>query len=406
MATSYTNILSAEDINYLNQLPEVLEAKSKLDAVASGKIYFSVNLTESVRNALTTRFGVDLSNVTAIPMRWIKGDTAPHVDVGAAKFEQTHLVYLNNSPGELVVDGTEYPIIENTGYVFNEGLSHTTHNTGAEPRLMIGPMSEQALSVGTPTMYYFPTLADALALNFGSVYGSDSLASPNPFVLGNASSGTAGGFTTWRMANNSTGATPPGPVFPNGYELINTGGDYYMYPSTPCFLEGSTILCQVEGKDTYIPVEQIKAGTLVKTSRDGYKKVELIGKGTIGNPGTNERIQNRLYKCLPSKYPELKDELIITGCHSILVDSITDLQREQTIKQVGRIFITDKKYRLMACLDDRAEPWVSEGTYTIWHFALENTDSYMNYGVYANGGLLVETCSLRFMRELSNMTLV
>jgi hypothetical protein len=325
MATSYTNILSAEDINYLNQLPEVLEAKSELDNTTSGKIYFSVNLTESIRNVLTSRFGLDLSGISTIPMRWIKGDTAPHVDVGASKFDHTYLVYLNSTPGELVVDGTMYPILENTGYVFNEGLSHTTHNTGLEPRLMIGPMSEQAFAVGG---------------------------------------------------------------------------------SPACFLEGSKILCQIDGKDTYIPVEQIRAGTLVKTSRDGYKKVEIIGKADIKNPGTTERLQNRLYKCSPSKYPELKDDLFITGCHSILVNSITDLQREKTIQILNDIFVTDKKYRLMACVDDRAEPWVSEGTYTIWHFALESEHEVGNYGVYANGGLLVETCSLRFLKNFSNMTLV
>ena len=147
-------------------------------------------------------------------------------------------------------------------------------------------------------------------------------------------------------------------------------------------------------------------GTLVKTSRDGYKKVEVIGKGTIQNSGTEERLQDRLYKCSQSKYPELKDDLFITGCHSILVDSITDIQREEIEKQFNRIYVTDKKYRLMACIDERAEPWASEGTYTIWHFALENADIYMNYGVYANGGLLVETASLRLMNTLSNMTLV
>ena len=404
MATSYTNILSAEDINYLNQLPEVIEARSKLDVVSSGKIYFSVNLTESIRNAITSRFDVDLSNVTTIPMRWIKGDTAPHVDVGTAKFEKTYLVYLNSSPGELVVDGAEYPILENTGYTFNEGLSHTTHNTGLEPRLMIGPMSEQAFAVGVNTLYYYSTLADALAHIGGTELGGLP-EGVGPFIVGNVAYGTTGGFTLWRIASSSTGSASQSLVYANGDTLPNDGL-YYLYPSNPCFLEGSTILCQVEGKDTYIPVEHLKAGTLVKTSRDGYKKVELIGKGTINNPGTDERLQNRLYKCSPGKYPELKDDLIITGCHSILVDSITDLQREETIKQVGRIFITDKKYRLMACVDDRAEPWVSEGTYTIWHFALENTDIFMNYGVYANGGLLVETSSLRFMKNLSNMTLV
>ena len=409
MATSYTNILSAEDINYLNQLPEVLEAKSELDNTTSGKIYFSVNLTESIRNVLTSRFDVDLSNVTTIPMRWIKGDTAPHVDVGASKFDHTYLVYLNSSPGELVVDGTMYPILENTGYMFNEGLSHKTLNTGLEPRLMIGPMSEQALAVGGSAggITYFSSEIDAL--NGYLPLGSLTVSPPTPLIVGNADFGVILPFTQWKIASNSTGPSSQVPIYANGSTLINLvypDNLYFLYPATPCFLEGSTILCQVEGKDTYIPVEKLKAGTLVKTSRDGYKKVELIGKGTINNPGTDERLQNRLYKCSPGKYPELKDDLIITGCHSILVDSITDLQREETIKQIGRIFITDKKYRLMACVDDRAEPWASEGTYIIWHFALENTDIYMNYGVYTNGGLLVETSSLRFMKNLSNMTLV
>jgi hypothetical protein len=60
----------------------------------------------------------------------------------------------------------------------------------------------------------------------------------------------------------------------------------------------------------------------------------------------------------------------------------------------------------MACLDERAEPWNSEGEYTIWHFALENDDKKMNYGVYANGGLLVETCSINTMKNKSSMTLI
>jgi len=36
--------------------------------------------------------------------------------------------------------------------------------------------------------------------------------------------------------------------------------------------------------------------------------------------------------------------------------------------------------------------------------ALENNDYYMNYGIFANG-LLVETTSKRYIKELSNMTL-
>ncbi len=128
----------------------------------------------------------------------------------------------------------------------------------------------------------------------------------------------------------------------------------------------------------------------------------MLGKGTIHNPGNDERSENRLYKCSTVKYLQLKEDLYITGCHSILEFTITDRQKEDTIKHLGKLFITDKKYRLMACVDDRAEPWNSKGAYTIWHFALENHDERMNYGVYANGGLLVETCSISFLKK-SNM---
>ena len=144
----------------------------------------------------------------------------------------------------------------------------------------------------------------------------------------------------------------------------------------------------------------------MKTTLNAYKPLVLIGKGTILNPGNDERTENRLYKCSPSKYPELKDDLYITGCHSILEFPITEKQKEDTIKHHGKLFATDNKYRLMAYVDERAEPWNSEGKYTIWHFALENTDERMNYGVYANGGLLVESCSIKMLTNKSNMTFI
>jgi hypothetical protein len=157
----------------------------------------------------------------------------------------------------------------------------------------------------------------------------------------------------------------------------------------------------VDGVEKYIPIETMRKDTIVKTL-NGFKKVALIGKRDIYNPGNDERTENRLYKC--SKY-NLKDELFITGYHSILVDNLTEEQREKTMKYMGDIYVTDGKYRLIACIDDRSEPWNSEGTYTIWHFALENPDDRMNYGVYANE-LLVESCSINYLTNKSNMTLV
>ena len=394
MTSFLTNVLTAEEVHYLNNLPEVLTAKASLDSRPSGMVYLSVTLTDSIRATLQSRFGLDLSPYSSIPMRWIKGDTKPHVDSGASNFQNTYLLYLNDSPGELIVDLQSYPIQANTGVVFNEGLSHETNNTEGVPRLLLGPMNELAEPVGTVVIYY-PTEADALAntnvLGYGGGY---TVGSGGPF----------GPYTSWRIASNSSGSSPQNVVYVNG-DVLNSDGNYYLYPAAPCFLEGTTILCQVEGVEKYVPVQELAIGTLVKTSLDGYKSVVLVGKGTIQNPGTDERTENRLYKCSPSKYPALKDDLYITGCHSILEFPITDKQKEDTVKHLGKLFVTDKKYRLMACVDERAEPWNSEGSYTIWHFALENKDERMNYGVYANGGLLVETCPIITLKNKSNMTL-
>ena len=389
----YKDVLFNEDLDYINNHPEVLLAKSSLDSQLSRMVYFSLPINNSIRTTLQTRFGLNLSVDSQIPMRWIKGDIAPHVDTGSSNFKNTYLLYLNDSPGKLIVDSQSYPIQSNTGFVFSEGLSHETLNTENVPRLLLGPMNELAEPVGVSVTFYYPSETDALAnTNLLTQFGNYTIFSVS-------------GYNSWRIASTSTGPSSQSIVYNVGDVLLGNGSTdvYYLYPAAPCFLEGSTILCKVDNVEKYIPVEQLENGTLVKTSLNGYKPVVLIGKGTIENPGDNERTENRLYKCSTSKYPELKDDLYITGCHSILEFPITEKQKEDTIKHLGKLFVTDKKYRLMACVDERAEPWNSKGTYTVWHFALENSDERMNYGVYANGGLLVETCSINFLKKKSNM---
>lgn len=394
MTSVFNNVLSLEDLAYVNALSQVLEAKQQIEAVNSGKLSFSIPQKDSIRATLLSKLGLDLSHLDNIPMQWIKGDTAAHVDSGQSAFEQTYLVYLTSTPGEFVVNSASYPIVENTAYVFNEGLSHKTVDTGSSVRLLLGPVSEKGFRVGSPLAYY-PTEQDAL--NYTNALGYSST-----FTVG--ADGPYGGFTRWRLASNSNGTSSQLVVYNNG-DPLNADGSYYLYPSIPCFLEGTKILCEVDGKDTYVPIEDLRCGTLVKTSRDGYKRIECIGKGTLYNPGNADRTENRLYKCSPSAYPELKEDLYITGCHSILVDTISYTEKAETLRSLGRIFITDKKYRLMASIDMRAEPWNSEGTYTIWHFALENADIKMNYGVYANG-LLVESCSINALKTKSNLSLL
>jgi len=168
-----------------------------------------------------------------------------------------------------------------------------------------------------------------------------------------------------------------------------------------CFKEGTKILCLVGDYEEYVLIENITNETYVKTHLNGYKKIYSIGKAQIHEDTSKERHKDRLYKLPREKYPELFEDLYITGSHSILVNDLTEHQ----IKQMNKIYVTENKYRLPAYIDDKTEILQNEGTNTIYHFALEHDDCYMNFGVYANG-LLVETASQRFMKEFSGLNII
>lgn len=204
---------------------------------------------------------------------------------------------------------------------------------------------------------------------------------------------------------NGSGSLTQNFQFICGGTVAGGGSALFTAGITPCFKEGSLILCLVDGKYTYIPVETIVPGTIVKTYKHGDKKVEYIGSSKAYNPANGKKSLSNLAKCTPAKYPELSSDLVLTGAHSILVGDLTEKEREETMELMGKIYITDDKYRLVACLDDRADPYEDEGFFKVWHFALENEHYTRNYGVYANG-LLVETASLRTMKEFSGMNLL
>ena len=394
----FSNVLTQEDIEYLNNLPEVLEAKAKLSTTTVQ--YFKISLNETIRAALVTKLGLNLSNVTHVPMRWIKGDTAPHIDRGVSEFENTYLVYLNNSEGNFTLENTSYPITENTGFVFSEGLEHKTEGTGLVPRLLLGPMNELAQPVGAvPRITYYANEEDAIAELNSIAYNRTK------YIVGNVELGESiGSYTQWKIASNYTDTYPqialsfPLTVFTNGTNLVGipgfNPGTVSVYPYTPiCFLEGTQILCE----NGSVPIEELKVGNLVKTL-NGYKAVVGINKNTLVNPGTEERTVNRLYS--------YDDKLYVTGAHSVLVDSLTQEQKEKTAKHLGlmftedveKVFVAESKCKLMAYLDTRAKPWASEGLYTIWHIALESVNENANYGIYANG-YLVESCSINCLNK-------
>ena len=180
------------------------------------------------------------------------------------------------------------------------------------------------------------------------------------------------------------------------------GGQVYKYETPPlvCFKKGTKILTH----DGYVPIEKLKKGDLVKTHTAGYVPIFEIGVKTINHLACETRIKDQLYVCSPENY-DVGEDLVITGCHAILVDEYPGNTREESSDLLGKVFVTEGKYRLPACLDERAQVYPVKGEYNIYHIALEHTDYYMNYGILANG-LLVESCSKRYLKELSGMKLI
>jgi hypothetical protein len=322
-------------------------------------------------------------------------------------------------------DGNGYDILSYTLNYSTDGITYTQYNIGTN-------LSATITSLSNGVTYYLTVTAFNL---YGSststqVNATTDNGAPDPPTNVNGVKDGNSAIITWSPPINDggspiisytvsaspnisdvtvLGATTTTATIPNLLDYVtytftvvatNEFGDSSPSSSVNvlCFLQGSKILCLIDNKEEYIPIEDIRKDTLVKTSLDGYKKVVHIGSSTIINTSDDNRTKDRLYLLSKNKYPELNEDLIITGSHSILVDSLSDYQVNTTKEMLGRLFITSEKYRLMAFLDDKAEIYKPSGKHTIWHLALENEEYTFNYGIYANG-LLVESLSIRMFEQ-------
>jgi hypothetical protein len=180
------------------------------------------------------------------------------------------------------------------------------------------------------------------------------------------------------------------------------GVTLFVNENVNCFNQNTKILTN----KGYKAIQELRNGDLIKTFKHDFKPIVMIGKRDFYHPASKQRIKEQLYTCSQNNFPDVFEDLVISGSHSILVDDfISQEQREKVIEVNGDTYVTDNKYRLPACADPRASIYSVPQTCTIYHLALENDDYFMNYGIYANG-LLVETCSKRYLKELSNMELI
>ncbi len=242
----YENVFSEEDFVYFFKDTQVVSAKAALDTRIRGSVYFTVQLPLRIKEKLQTAWNLDLTNVDNIPMRWIKGDTLPHIDRGIHTFENTYLAYLTNSPGDFLVGEHSYPIQQGSAYIFPEGLYHETKNTGTEPRLLLGPMSETGFAVGAGSILSGDGGTSVYIRADGGVnqYSYDQTTWNTlffPCTVQNTNTST-GNFRI-ELLNDIT--------FSTAYEYFIVGSEYIQFGSTSLNSYGSTPTILIDGVTGY-----------------------------------------------------------------------------------------------------------------------------------------------------------
>jgi hypothetical protein len=171
--------------------------------------------------------------------------------------------------------------------------------------------------------------------------------------------------------------------------FIGVGGDNsVMYGvDNSCYLKGSLILTS---NNTYVPIEDLKKGDLIKTYKHGDIKIHGVGKKMFCNVKTT---------ILFSLYHNKKTNLTITGGHSLLVDSITKEQEEKQLDFLFNEKIEDK-YCLLSCFSEDFELIEPDNKeMEIYHLCLESEDVNTHYGIWAND-TLTESCPIsRFINK-------
>jgi hypothetical protein len=175
-------------------------------------------------------------------------------------------------------------------------------------------------------------------------------------------------------------------------KLYNYNINSFKISNSICFKENSKILCLIDNEEIYVKVQDLRPNMLVKTYMEGYVPIDTVGwfefVNDITNKKSNKRNPDGLYELTKEYYPELIDNLIMTGRHSILVDNINQEDLYKTYKK--RLIRLHDKYKVSCISNKNANPYNETGVFKIWCFCLASEDNTKNFGIYANG-LLVES---------------
>lgn len=167
--------------------------------------------------------------------------------------------------------------------------------------------------------------------------------------------------------------------------MFTPSSNEVMTIPTVGFAAGTLITCKVDDTEQQVAVENLRPKMLVKTSLNGFKAIDRVGSATT----------TEMYTLSKETHSDLTADLTVTGDRCLLVDTLTDAQRDQIVAD-GKIRVVEKKFSLPVSMTDAV---VVQGETTVYNFSLEHADKLMSRGVYANGLLVDHSCILHMMMK-------
>lgn len=189
-------------------------------------------------------------------------------------------------------------------------------------------------------------------------------------------------------------------MFASNGDNVTNNIAFASIPDPTCFNEGTKILTlNTNFVEEYKAIESLKKGDLVKTYKHGYQKIELIGKNILIN-NTND-FKSCMYKMIKNDTNCLTEDLIVTGGHSILVDTLSEEEELNNTKLFrGNKPKLEDKFLLLAATSSSFHKIENSNSFTYYHFVLENNgDANTRYGIWANGILTESTTKTNFLSK-------
>lgn len=172
-----------------------------------------------------------------------------------------------------------------------------------------------------------------------------------------------------------------------------------MNTSTPVICMGeNTLITTLENNiEVDKPIKHVQIGELIKTNADKFIPVKYIYKSYCYNTANNpkERKKDKLYLLTKDNFPELKDDLYLTGGHPLVVDHLseTEYKRQQRLNlNKNDTFIENKKI-LLVFASDKVLDFTETGIFPIYNLVLENVDGKDRHLIKING-LLTSSMSV------------